>query len=198
MSCSGERAWRPAGRRAEESLLGIAFNETRLKGAFVVEPERFNDERGFFARSFCQREFDEHGLESRLVQCNVSQNVLQGTVRGMHMQRPPHGEVKLVRCTRGSLYDVIIDFREDSPTYLEHVGVELTAQNYRMLYIPLGFAHGFMTLEDDTEIFYQMSEFYAPGHAAGYRWNDPVFRIKWPSKVRVISQRDRDYPDFAR
>ncbi|RJQ42903.1 MAG: dTDP-4-dehydrorhamnose 3,5-epimerase [Nitrospiraceae bacterium] len=175
----------------------MIFKETRLKGAFIIEPERFDDERGFFARTWCRNEFGKHGLNTSLVQCNISFNKKSGTLRGMHFQSAPHPEIKLVRCTRGAVYDVIIDLRQDSETYKQWLSVELTEDNRAMLYIPEGFAHGFLTLGDNTELFYQMSEFYHPECAGGVRWNDPAFSVQWPAEVRVISGRDRDYPDFS-
>lgn len=175
----------------------MRFRETALKGAFIIELDKHEDERGFFARAWCQREFLAHGLNPRLVQCNVSFNRRRGTLRGMHYQVAPHEEAKLVRCTRGAIYDVIIDLRPDSPTFMQWLAVELTADNYRMLYIPEGFAHGFQTLQDHTEVFYQMSEFYAPECARGIRWNDPAFAISWPPAERLISERDQQYPDFV-
>lgn len=174
----------------------MVFAETGLPGAMIVEVERHADERGFFARSWCTREFAERGLNPTVVQCNVSGNRARGTLRGMHYQVAPHAEAKLVRCTKGAIYDVIIDLRPSSPTFLQHVGVELTADNHRALYIPEGFAHGFMTMQDDSEVFYQMSALYEPAAARGVRWNDPMFRIDWPLPVSVISTQDREYPDF--
>jgi len=175
----------------------VIFIETALKGAFIIEPEKLEDERGFFARTWCQQEFATHRLNPRLVQCNISFNRRKGTLRGMHYQAKLHEEAKLVRCTRGAVYDVIIDLRLDSPTFKQWVAVELTADNRRMLYVPEGFAHGFQTLEDCTDIFYQMSEFYAPAYARGVRWNDPAFGIQWPLAERIISERDQSYPDFC-
>lgn len=174
----------------------MIFSETALTGAWVVEPERLEDERGFFARSWCEREFGQRGLATRLVQCNVSFNKRRGTLRGMHYQAAPHQEAKLIRCTRGAIHDVIIDLRSDSPTFRRHVAVVLDADSRHMLYVPEGMAHGFQTLEDDTEVFYQMSEFYAPDHARGVRWDDRAFGIRWPEAERTISARDRSYPDF--
>lgn len=174
----------------------MIFTETHLKDAFVIDPERLEDERGFFARTWCQQEAAAYGLQPRWLQCNVSFNKKKGTMRGMHYQADPFPEAKLVRCTMGAIYDVIIDLRREAPTFQQWVAIELSAQNRRMLYIPEGFAHGFLTLKDDTEIFYQMSEFYAPTHARGVRWNDPAFNIQWPIDVRVIADRDRNYPDF--
>lgn len=180
--------------------MSMIFNETRLRGVFEIDLAPQQDERGFFARSYCWREFEQHGLNPRVVQCNVSYNRHRGTLRGMHYQAPPASEAKLIRCLRGALYDVVVDLREESPTYCQWFGTELTARPggpSRMLYVPEGFAHGFLTLEDDTEVFYQMSEFYAPAAARGFRWNDPSFGIGWPEPVRVISERDQEYPDFV-
>jgi dTDP-4-dehydrorhamnose 3,5-epimerase len=175
----------------------MIFTETKLKGAFILELERLEDERGFFARAWCQREFVNHGLTPQLVQCSVSFNHKRGTLRGMHYQIAPHEEARLVRCTRGAIYDVIIDLRPDSPTFAHWLAVELSEENRRMLYVPEKFANGFQTLRDDSEIFYQMSEFYAPECARGIRWNDPAFAIKWPEGHGVLSDRDRNYPDFS-
>lgn len=175
----------------------MIFTETKLKGAFVIEPERFEDERGFFARTWCQRELEAHGLNSHLVQCSISFNKRKGTLRGMHYQVAPHEEVKLVRCTKGAIYDVVLDLRPESPTFKLHFAIVLTAENRAMLYIPERFAHGFQTLEDNTEVFYQMSAFYAPECARGVRWNDPAFTIEWPPAERIIIERDQNYPDFS-
>jgi dTDP-4-dehydrorhamnose 3,5-epimerase len=174
----------------------MIFTETMLKGAFLIEPERLHDERGFFARTWCQREFEAHGLCTPWVQCNISFNKQKGILRGMHYQVAPYAETKLVRCTMGAIYDVIIDLRPESPTFKCWAGEELTAANRRMLYIPEGFGHGFQALADDTEVFYQMSEFYAPEYARGVRWDDPTFKVSWPDSKRIISPRDRDFPDF--
>lgn len=176
----------------------MIFTETRLKGAFVIELDKKTDERGYFARTFCEREFADHGLKRHFVQCNTSFNRRKGTLRGMHFQAAPHEEAKLVRCTRGSLFDAIIDLRAGSPTHNAHIAETLSADNGKMLYIPEGFAHGFQTLEDDTEIFYQMTEFYHADAARGVRWNDPAFGIKWPAGERIIIQRDQEYPLVAR
>jgi dTDP-4-dehydrorhamnose 3,5-epimerase len=175
----------------------MIFKETNLNGAFIIEPEIIADERGFFARTWCAREFETHGLTPNLVQCNISFNKQKGTLRGMHYQVVPHEEAKVVRCTMGTIYDVIVDLRPNSPTYKQWVSVEISFENRRMLYIPEGFAHGFLTMEDDTEVFYQMSEFYAPECARGVRWNDPAFNITWPFGVTVISEKDAQYPNFA-
>lgn len=179
-------------RAKEERML---FHTTRLAGAVLIELEKREDERGFFARSFCEREFRSHGLDPTIVQCNVSYNKKRGTLRGMHFQVPPSAEVKVVRCTRGALYDVILDLRPRSRTFLQWVGIELTEENGKMLYIPKGVAHGFQTLLDDTAIFYQMSESYAPEQASGVRWDDPLFGIAWPEADRTISRKDRQCPD---
>ena len=175
----------------------MIFKETPLNGAFVIELERREDERGFFARTWDQQEFESRGLNPKVVQCNTSFNKKRGTLRGMHYQAKPYQEAKLVRCTRGAIYDVIIDLRPDSPTFKRWVAAELTADNYRMHHIPEGFAHGFLTLEDRTEVFYQMSEFYHLASARGVRWDDPAFEIQWPIAVQVISDRDKNYPNFT-
>lgn len=177
----------------------MVFRETALRGVVEIDLTPHEDDRGFFARSYCQREFEAHGLISTFVQCNVSYNRTRGTLRGMHYQEPPHGEAKLIRCIRGALYDVVIDIRPDSSTFRHWIGAELKAapgRPSRTLYVPEGFAHGFLTLEDDTEVFYQMSEFHVPDAARGFRWNDPAFQVEWPAPVCVISNRDRSYPDF--
>ena len=175
----------------------MIFQETELNGVFVIEPEIIEDERGFFACSWKQDEFEKHRLNPRLVQCNISYNTRSGTVRGMHFQNQPHAETKLVRCTRGAIYDVAIDLRSDSPTRYRWVGAELTGDNHRMLYIPEGFAHGYQTLTDSTEVCYQMSEYYHPESAGGVRWSDPLFGIEWPLPVTVIAERDATYPLVA-
>lgn len=174
----------------------MLFTETDLKGAYIVDLERREDERGFFARSWCAEEFENTGLNPRLFQCNVSFNKKQGTLRGMHYQVEPYAEAKLVRCTMGIIYDVIIDLRPGSPTFKTWFGVELSAENRRALYVPVGFAHGFQTLVDNAEVFYQMSEFFHPQCARGIRWNDPVFDIKWPIETPILSPRDREYGDY--
>ncbi len=174
----------------------MLFTETYLKGAYLLDVERRQDERGFFGRSWCQEEFEAHGLDPQVVQCNISYNEMRGTLRGMHYQAAPYEEAKLVRCTMGTLYDVIIDLRPDSPTFTHWLAVELTAENRRALYIPKGFAHGFQTLSDHTEVFYQMSEFYHTEAARGLRWNDQAFGIEWPIQELIISERDRQYPDW--
>jgi len=175
----------------------VNFVPTPLHGAWVIEPERIADSRGFFARSFSDEEFDSRGLNPRVVQANISYNARRGTLRGMHYQRPPMAEAKLIRCTRGAIWDAIIDLRRGSATFGRHFGARLDASNRSMLYVPEGCAHGFLTLEDDTEVSYQMSQRYSPEHGAGVRWNDPAFGIAWPGEVSVIADRDRDYPDFS-
>ena len=175
----------------------MIFNETKLSGAFLIELERFEDARGFFALSWSTQEFARHGLDSQLVECNVSQNNKKGTLRGMHYQAHPHGQTKLVRCTRGSVYDVAIDLRRSSPTFKHWVGVELSAKNCVMFYIPQGFAHGFQTLADDSEVLYQMSQPYIPDSGRTVRWDDPAFDIYWPPDDRIMNDRDRLCPDFA-
>jgi dTDP-4-dehydrorhamnose 3,5-epimerase len=171
----------------------MIFTETKLKGAFIIEPEKLEDDRGFFARTFCQEELKTHGLNPHLVQCSISFNKRKGTLRGMHYQVAPHEETKLVRCTMGAIYDVIIDLRPSSLTFKQWVGVELSAENHRMLYVPERFAHGFQTLANNTEVFYQMSEYYYQESSRGVRWNDPTFGIKWPYNDWIISTRDRQY-----
>jgi len=176
--------------------LNMIFQETKLAGVFEIQLEPKADERGFFARSWCRQEFEQRGLNPNLVQCNISFNQMKGTLRGMHYQGDPYPEAKLVRCTQGAIYDVALDMRPNSATFMQWVGAELTAANRRALCIPEGCAHGFLTVEDETEVFYQMSEFYHPEAARGVRWNDPAFNIDWPGTVEVVSDRDRTFPDF--
>ena len=171
----------------------MIFTETKLKGAFIIEIEPREDDRGFFARSWCMDEFEAHGLNSRLVQCNISFNKTRGTLRGMHYQSAPFAEAKLVRCTMGAIQDVIIDLRPASPTFKQWVSVELTAENRCALYIPEDFAHGFLTLEDNSEVFYQMSEFYHPEYARGVKWNDPAFGVIWTNINPIVSERDSSF-----
>ncbi len=173
----------------------MRFTETKLKGAYIIEIERLEDHRGFFARTFDQKEVEALGLNPRFVQCNISFNKKMGALRGMHYQIMPHAEAKLVRCTRGAIYDVVIDLRQDSATFKQWAAVELTEDNSLMLYIPEGFAHGFQTLVDNTEVLYQMSEYYYPESARGVRWDDPAFNIEWPLAVEVFSVKDKKYPD---
>ena len=174
----------------------MVFTETGLAGAFLIDIEPHEDERGFFARIWCRREFEAHGLKCDFVQGNISRNRTRGTLRGMHYQDHPHQEAKLVRCARGAVYDVIIDLRPESPTFLRHASTVLSEDNCRAFYVPEGFAHGFLTLTDGAELVYLMSEFYAPSANRGVRWNDPSFAIQWPEPVVVISERDRSFPDF--
>ena len=171
----------------------MTFQETHLAGAYLVTPERLEDERGFFARTFCAEEFRVRGLTSTFVQCSISFTLHKGTLRGLHYQAAPHAETKLVRCTMGAIYDVIVDLRPDSPTFGKWFAAELTAENRAMLYIPAGLGHGFQTLVDSAEVFYQMTESYHPECARGVRWNDPVFGIRWPLDVTAISTRDREF-----
>jgi dTDP-4-dehydrorhamnose 3,5-epimerase len=174
----------------------MIFHRTKLSGVVEIQIEPKCDERGFFARSWCQHEFESNGLNCRLVQCNVSFNTRKGTLRGMHYQAAPYPEAKLVRCTRGAIYDVVVDLRRESPTFRQWIGATLTADNRQMLYVPEGCGHGFLTLENETEVFYQMSEFYHSDLARGVRWNDPAFGIEWPAAAEQISERDRTYPGF--
>jgi dTDP-4-dehydrorhamnose 3,5-epimerase len=176
----------------------MRFTETELAGAYVIDLERREDERGFFARAWCEEEFAAQGLDTRMSQCNLSFNERRATLRGMHYQAAPHAEVKVVRCTRGAVYDVIVDLRPQSPTYRRWTAVELTAGNRRLLYVPEGLAHGYQTLEEETETFYQVSVPYTPAAERGVRWDDPAFGIEWPeAEERVISEKDRSWPDFV-
>lgn len=174
----------------------MIFTETKLTGAFIIELERLEDNRGFFARAWSKSDFEEQGLSSRVVHANLSFNHKKGTLRGMHYQIAPHREVKLVRCTRGAIFDVIVDLRPSSPTFRSWFGVELSADNYRMLYVPKSFAHGYQTLTDDAEVYYQVSEYYHPESERGVRWDDPAFGIEWPLAVTEISEKDKNHPDF--
>jgi dTDP-4-dehydrorhamnose 3,5-epimerase len=175
----------------------VNFAPVALDGAWLVAPEPHEDERGIFARVWCAQEFAAHGLDARIVQASISLSRRRGTLRGLHWQAAPHEEVKLVRCTRGAIHDVILDLRPASPTFLRHFATELSAQNRLALYIPKGLAHGFQTLADDTEVFYQMSEFYEPAAARGVRWNDPAFGIAWPVAQPILHPRDASYADFV-
>ncbi len=172
------------------------FQETFIKGVFLIEPQEIRDKRGFFARVWCRDEFKRKGLSCNLAQCSISFNKKKGTLRGMHYQIYPFEETKLIRVTRGSVFDVALDLREKSSTFLMWFGVVLSSDNRKMLYIPEGVAHGFITLEDNSELFYQISQFYNPEFSRGVRWDDPAFKIKWPTEVKVISERDRSYPNF--
>jgi len=175
----------------------MIFKETKLKGAFSIEIEKREDERGFFARAWCKKEFEDYGLTSHLVQANIAFSRKKGTLRGMHYQAPPYEEAKLVRCIKGVVFDVIIDLRPDSPTYTEWFGLQLTLDNYKMLYVPEGFAHGYQTLANNTEVLYQVSQFYSPESERGVRWDDPAFAIEWPEpNDLVISEKDKNWPDY--
>ena len=174
----------------------MVFVETKLPGVYIIEVEKREDERGLFARTFCQHEFEAHGLNPRVAQCSTSFNKKKGTLRGMHYQGAPYAEDKMVRCVAGAIYDVAVDLRGDSPTYKQWVSIELTEDNRKALYIPAGCAHGFQTLVDDTEVYYQISEFYHPEAAKGIRWNDPAFAIGWPIAALVVSARDAGYANF--
>jgi dTDP-4-dehydrorhamnose 3,5-epimerase len=174
----------------------MTFHDTGLSGVVEIRLTPQRDERGFFARSWCRKEFEERGLSSDLRQCNISFNSRMGTLRGLHYQTAPYPEVKLVRCTKGAIYDVVVDLRPDSRTFKQWIGVLITSTERNMVYVPAGCGHGFLTMDDETEVFYQMSEFYHPELARGARWNDPAFRIAWPREIEVISERDRTYPSF--
>lgn len=175
----------------------MIFTDTKIKGLYLIEPEFLSDERGFFSRSFCREEFQKHQLDADIVQCNISYNLKKATLRGMHYQIPPYEEGKIVSCTKGSIYDVVVDLRKDSPTYCEWVSSELSEKNFRMFFIPTGCAHGFQTLEDDVIVFYQMTGFFHPECSRGVRWDDPAFSIEWPiEKTRIITEKDKNYADF--
>lgn len=174
----------------------MIFKETKLNDVYIIKLEKLKDERGFFARSWCKKEFSSRGLVNECVQTNLSFNRLKGTLRGMHYQKKPYEEVKLVRCIKGAVYDVVIDLREQSSTFLQWLGVELNEDNRDMIYIPKGFAHGFLTLQDNTEIFYQMSEYYKSNAAWGLRYDDPAIKIQWPEEVKEISEKDESWPKF--
>ena len=176
----------------------MIFKPTAIAGVVVIEPERHGDARGHFARTYCADDFQANGLDPRIAQCSTSFNAKAGTLRGLHFQREPHAEVKLVRCTRGAIFDVAVDLRPDSPTYRRWMGRELTADEGAMLYVPEGCAHGYLTLSDDTEVTYFASTFYAPGSARGVRFDDPAFGIEWPAPALVVSDQDRQWPDFSK
>jgi len=175
----------------------LKFVPMRLPGAHLVEPQQITDDRGFFARIYCREEFEAYGLNTAVAQCSISFNERVGTLRGMHYQRQPCAEAKLVRCTNGAIYDVILDLRPESPTFKRWEGVELSAKNRRAVYVPEGFAHGFLTLTEGAEVFYQISEAFHAEYSVGVRWNDPAFGIVWPATIAVISERDRTYSDFG-
>lgn len=171
----------------------MKFTEADIKGVFIIDMQLLQDERGFFSRSFCKNEFEAHGLKGDIVQTNVSFNAKKGTLRGIHMQQEPYSETKIVRCSRGSIYDVVIDMRPASATYMQWFGMNLKADDHRMIYIPENFAHGFITLEDNTEVTYLHTEFYTPGHEKGFRWNDPAFNINWPIEPLVMAEKDKHH-----
>lgn len=175
----------------------MIFTKTKLNGAYVIDIERLEDERGFFGRTYCAQEFEAVGLNPNFIQTNVANNKYKGTLRGLHMQLAPYGEIKLIRCTRGAIYDVIVDLRKDSPTFKQWIGVELTAENNRMLLVPQGCAHGYLTLEDETNTTYQVSQLYQSAYETGVRWNDPTFNIVWPVKPVWISEKDKSHADFS-
>ncbi len=175
----------------------MIFTGTGIEGVYIIEPEPFTDERGFFARSFCREEFLKNGLDTEFVQCNISYNKQSETLRGMHYQIPPFEEAKIVSCTRGSIYDVVLDLRRGSSTYRQWFGAKLSERNYKMLYVPKGCAHGFLTLDDDCVVYYQMTEFFHPECARGVRWDDPAFGIAWPHPAKIISEKDQNYPDYV-
>ncbi len=174
----------------------MIFEETPLKGAYLVYPEKREDPRGFFARTWCRHEFEEHGLVTDIAQTSISLSRRKGTLRGLHYQVHPAAETKLIRCTRGAIYDVIVDLRAEAPSFKRWFGIELTAENCTMCYVPTGFAHGFQTLTDDAEVCYQISPFYSPEHQRGARYDDPAFRIEWPVEITTISDKDRSWPDY--
>jgi dTDP-4-dehydrorhamnose 3,5-epimerase len=175
----------------------MVFKETRLKGAFIIGLEKIADERGFFSRAWCRKEFETHGLNPNIAQCNLSFNAIKGTLRGIHYQIAPYEEAKIIRCINGKVYDVIVDLRPKSPTYLQWISFELSAENRTMLYVPENFAHGYLTLADNSEVFYQVSQFYSPGSEGGIRWDDPSVNIKWPKIPNlIISEKDKKWPNF--
>ncbi len=175
----------------------MKFIETKFGEAYIIEPEKHQDERGFFTRAFCADEYIAHGLNPTVAQCNLSRSEKKHTLRGFHYQAGIAAEAKSVRCVKGRILDVIIDLRKNSPTYLQHLAVELSADNYRMLYVPEHFAHAFITLEDQTEVLYMVSEFYSPENERGIRWNDPLFQIKWPTDTPILSEKDKSHEDFV-
>jgi dTDP-4-dehydrorhamnose 3,5-epimerase len=175
----------------------MIFTETKLKGAFIIEIKQLSDDRGFFGRSWCKREMSEHGLNSEIVQANTSFSKLKGTIRGFHFQKYPDEETKLIRCTKGAIYDVIIDLRTDSPTFMQWFGIELSEDNYKMVYVPENFAHAFLTLTDNAEVYYLVTNYFTPHAEGGIRYNDPAFNIPWPVPVMVVSDKDKSHPNFT-
>jgi len=184
------------GKAIADGSVQMKFRTTKIPGVMEIDLQKISDERGFFARTWCQREFQNQGLNPKLVQCSTSFNLRSGTLRGMHYQNPPFAEAKLVRCTRGAIHDVVLDLRSESVTFRQWIAIRLSPADGKMIYIPEGCAHGFLTLQDETEVFYQMSQVYSPDAACGVRWNDPAFKIAWPGNINVISERDRTYCDF--
>ncbi len=174
----------------------MKFTTLDLEGAFVIEVDKIEDQRGFFGRLWCEKEFKSYNLETKIVQSNVSLSKKKGTLRGMHIQKGEYAETKFVRCTKGSVFDVIIDLRPESPTFKKWYGIELTADNYKMIYVPEGFAHGFLTLENNSEVYYMVTQFYSPKHEIGIRYDDPEIAVKWPSEIKEISIKDKNHPDF--
>ena len=175
----------------------MKFTEAPIHGAYTINVNRIGDERGYFGRLWCQKEFEDMGLNATICQSNIGVSTSAGTLRGLHYQKPPHQEVKIIRCSRGAIFAVIVDLRADSPTFKQWFGTELTAENATMLYVPEGCATGYLTLVDDTEIYYHATEFYAPESATGVRYNDPSFSIKWPGEIKVLSDNDINWPDFS-
>lgn len=175
----------------------MIFTETKLNKAYIIEIKKIEDERGFFGRSWCKNELEEHGLNANMAQANTSFSFKKGTLRGMHFQVHPFQETKLIRCVRGAIYDVIIDLRPESSTFKQWIGTELSAENYKMLYVPEGFAHGFLTLTDNAEVYYNVTAFYTPGAERGIRWNDPQFKINWPFQPLIVSEKDNEHPGFS-
>lgn len=175
----------------------MKFTETKLKGSYVIEIENRKDDRGSFGRAWCMNEFREHGLNGNVCQINTSFTIKKGTVRGMHFQVDPYQETKLLRCTKGRIYDVMVDLRPESPTFLQWFGIELSDDNYKMVYVPENFAHGFISLVDNCEVYYPVTQFYTPGAERGIRWNDPSLKIEWPVPVEVVSEKDKNHPDFS-
>jgi dTDP-4-dehydrorhamnose 3,5-epimerase len=175
----------------------MIFRETKLRGSYIIEVQKYGDERGFFGRSWCVREFEAKGIPAAMVQANIACSAKKGTLRGLHYQERPFSEGKLIRCTNGSAYDVIVDLRPSSATYRQWIGAELTHDNYHMLFVPEGFAHGYLTLEDNTEMYYMVSQFYTPEAERGIRYDDPFFGIRWPVDIKVISAKDKGWPDYT-
>jgi dTDP-4-dehydrorhamnose 3,5-epimerase len=175
----------------------MIFTETTLHGAYIIDIDKKEDERGFYARGFCRNEFESMNLKTNIAQANIIYTKEKATLRGLHLQLPPYVETKLIRCTKGSIFDVIIDLRPGSATFLKHFGIDLTADNFKMVYVPEGFAHGYLTLENDTHVAYHVTEFYTPGFEKGIRWNDPALNIQWPLQPQIISAKDKNFPDYV-